>query len=53
MTIENNTKLIEQPSRELRDEELGTVRGGIIAVLVGMLTPSIPIPPPGPEFRYR
>ena len=47
MTTENH----EQPSRELRDDELDSVNGGIIAVLVGMLTPSIPIPPPGPEWR--
>ena len=28
MTTENNTKLIEQPSRELRDQELDAVSGG-------------------------
>jgi hypothetical protein len=57
MTAGNNSKLMGQPSislyGELRDDELDTVRGGIIAVLIGMLTPSIPIPPPGPEFGYR
>jgi hypothetical protein len=50
---ENNTQLIEQAGRELRDGELDIVSGGIIAVLVGMLTPSIPIPPPGPDGYRR
>lgn len=42
---------LAKPSRELTDDELGYVSGGIIAVLVGLLaTPSIPIPPPQPGF---
>ena len=39
--------------RELTEDELAHVSGGIIAILIGMLTPSIPIPPPGPEFLAR
>jgi hypothetical protein len=39
--------------RALTEEEVAHVSGGIIAVLIGMLTPSIPIPPPGPEFMAR
>ena len=35
-----------EPSRELTEDELAQVSGGIIAILIGMLTPSIPIPPP-------
>jgi hypothetical protein len=53
MITEKNAKLIKQRSRELRDDELDTVSGGIIAILIGMCTPSIPIPPPGPEFGAR
>jgi hypothetical protein len=33
---------------ELTDTQLDQVNGGIIAILIGMLTPSIPIPPPQP-----
>ena len=47
MTTENTTKLVEQPSRELRDEELDTVTGGIIGILVGRGNPG-PWIPPGP-----
>jgi bacteriocin-like protein len=40
------TTQVREPSRELTDDELAQVSGGIIAILIGMLTPSIPIPPP-------
>jgi hypothetical protein len=33
--------------RELSATEMDAVTGGIIAVLIGLLTSSIPIPPPG------
>ena len=40
-------------TRELTEDELAQVSGGIIAILIGLLTQSIPIPPPGPEFLSR
>ena len=40
-------------TRELTEDELAQVSGGIIAILIGLLTPSIPIPPPVPEFLSR
>jgi hypothetical protein len=46
-----NTK--SEQVRELTEDELVHVSGGIIAVLISMLTPSIPIPPPGPGFLAR
>lgn len=35
MTTENNTKLVEQPSRELWDRELDAVSGGCFYGLLG------------------
>jgi hypothetical protein len=46
-----NTK--NEQVRELTEDEVAHVSGGIIAILIGMLTPSIPIPPPGPGFLAR
>jgi len=46
-----NTK--SEQVRELTEDEVAHVSGGIIAILIGMLTPSIPIPPPGPGFLAR
>lgn len=47
MTAEKD--LPKQPANdELTDTQLDQVNGGIIAILIGMLTPSIPIPPPEP-----
>jgi bacteriocin-like protein len=42
----STTEQVREPMRELTEEELAHVSGGIIAILIGMLTPSIPIPPP-------
>ena len=46
-----NTK--NEQVRELTEDELAHVSGGIIAIFIGMLTPSIPIPPPGPGCLAR
>jgi bacteriocin-like protein len=42
---------LREPSRELTEDELMHVSGGIIAVLIGLLLPKAltPLPPPTPH----
>jgi hypothetical protein len=37
--------------REMQDNELASVGGGIIAILIGLVLPSPPPPPPPPVQR--
>jgi hypothetical protein len=48
-----NSEQDREASRELTEAELALVSGGIIAILIGLLTPSIPIPPPEPGLLAR